>query len=280
MKMVMSTEKRREDIVALVDQQGYVTMEDLCSLLDVSPATMRGDLEALDQLGQLIRLRGVAISTRYGRGEAKHALPTDSRATVMNHRMSDEKRTIAQLCLSLLSPNDTVFLDNSNTNYTLAAAMVRQPEKPLTAVTNSLDIFQILRYGPHIGTVLTGGDYDAATNSLVGRLAVEFLGNFRAHYAFVTARGFDPQDGVRVYYSQNTLIRQAMLRHAHRRVIIADRSKFSQPGVERLCGWEEVDILATDREPPEPYGDILRGQGIRLLAPEDGEAGGEGRETL
>lgn len=273
--MLMNTEaqnnSRHQAIVELVNQRGYMLVEDLCDLLGVSKATMRTDLDTLDGQNLLIRLRGVALSLRYSSEERQHGFSGDNSAAFLIHKMSEEKKKIARECMKMLRPNDTVFLDTSNTNLTLAAMMVAATHLPLTVVTNSLDILQALRHGAHISTVITGGDYEAATNSLVGSLAVRFLEGFQANYAFVTARGFNPKSGVRVYHSQNTMIRLAMLGNAENRVILADHSKFTLVGVEVLCGWDRVDTLVTDLPPPTEYEQPFARYGVRVVLPEPGE---------
>lgn len=273
-----SVKKRRDTIVSLVNERGYITIEDLSAMMDASQVTLRTDLKELDNQGLLIRLRGVALAARYNEGDVSRT-QGESRALQMSQRMIEEKRVIARLCQQLFQPSDTVFLDNSNTNYLVAEEMVVQRDKQLTVVTNSLDIINILRYGPHIQAVLTGGDYDSTTNSLVGSLATGFLANFYAHCAVLTARGFDSRRGVRVYHGHNTSVRRAMLQNAGTCVVVADHSKFSIQGVESLCGWDEVDILVTDQTLPSPYAEIAQKHGIRVISPEAEEEVSRKEET-
>ncbi|MDL2294264.1 DeoR/GlpR family DNA-binding transcription regulator [Ruminococcaceae bacterium OttesenSCG-928-D13] len=274
-------QKRRKSIVGLVNQRGYMMVEDLCAILGVTQATIRSDLDALDALGQLIRLRGVALSIQYSPEERRHAYSGDNRAAIMNHRMSDEKRLIAKVCMGLLKSSDTVFLDTSSTNLALASAMVEATDKAFTVVTNSVDIVHVLKLGSQVNVVATGGDYEAATDSFVGSLAVQALAGFRADYAFITARGFSVRTGIRVYHSQNTPVRKAMLSSAAKRVIVADHSKFTMTGVEMLCGWDQVDILVTDRAPPPEYLPVFEAENIRVMLPDKADlAALETEETL
>lgn len=258
-------DKRRDQIVSLVNKYGYMTVDDLCEKIGASQATLRTDLEALNKEGQLVRLRGVAISKRYNGGvEASRG---DNRALLDSGYLAAEKKKIARCCLTLLNPRDTIFLDTSNTNLFLAEELAANVDMPLTVLTNSLDIFALLRECPHINMLLCGGDYELSTNSLVGEHAIRFIRGFHANYAFITARGFNPNAGVSVYYSRNTAVRRAMKDSAGNTVIVSDHSKFPQVGVELLCPWEDVDFLVTDQNPPAEYLSVLAMHGIRLITP-------------
>lgn len=262
----MSGENRREQIILLVNQHRYMLIEDLCRLLDTSSATMRTDLEYLHNEGALIRLRGVALSKIYSAGDRPEA---DGGSDAMQVRdfMVSEKKALVRSCLRLLQARDSIFLDTSNTNYYFARALAEQAETPLTVLTNSLDIFGVLRSCPHINPVLSGGDYEMTTNSLVGDHAIRFIRGMNANFAFITAHGFDLERGVNVYYSRNTAIRRTMMESAGKTVIMCDHSKFQNTGVELLCSWNDVDIIASDAAPPKAFTLPLAQYGIQLLEP-------------
>jgi DeoR/GlpR family transcriptional regulator of sugar metabolism len=253
--------KRREQIVSAVEDKGYVSIEDLCKLTGASLATLRTDLDALNDGGRLIRLRGVAISKRVNPED----IPGENRALQPANLMIPEKQRIAVSCRKLLAPMDMVFLDTSNTNYILAKELAGTPDLPLSVLTNSLDIFQVLRLSPNINAVLCGGDYDMPTHSLVGEHTLRFIRGFQANHAFITPRGFHPEEGISTYYSRNTAVRKAMMANAGRTWIVSDHSKFNMTGTEQLCPWEDAGSLITDEEPPKQYVEILRQHGIRLI---------------
>lgn len=263
----MSNE-RRSRIVKLVNSNGYMSLEDLGKELNVSQSTLRTDLDALDKDQQLIRLRGVAIS-KYLKGSYIYEGGVgDNRAYLADRLIEEEKQAIAQSCLRLLTLRDAVFLDTSNTNYVFAQLLADTPQLFLSVLTNSLDIFQQLRSCNHINTVLTGGDYESSTNSLVGEHAIRFIEGFYANYAFITARGFDPQLGVGAYYSRNTAVRRAMSANSANTVVVSDHSKFDNVGVEIVCPWNQVDYLVTDLPLGLEYQNIVTKNNIRLILPE------------
>ena len=54
-------EVRRQEISALVQKEGKITVNALCEKFTVSPATIRTDLKELESSGQLKRTHGGAI---------------------------------------------------------------------------------------------------------------------------------------------------------------------------------------------------------------------------
>jgi DeoR family transcriptional regulator of aga operon/DeoR family fructose operon transcriptional repressor len=258
--------ERRECIVTNVNDKGYVTIEELSVLTDVSLATLRTDLDALHEEGRLIRLRGVAISTRVRQDVA--GVPKENRALRTDMPLTYEKQRIAGCCRGLLTAMDTIFLDNSNTNFILATDLAELKNFPLSIITNSLDIFQVIRLCSHLNAVLCGGDYEMHTHSLVGEHTLRFIKEFHADYAFITARGFHVQKGASTYYSRNTAVRRAMMENARQTVMMGDHSKFDFYYAELICTWDDVKCIVTDQEPSSEYIDIFYRKNIRLILPE------------
>ena len=59
--VTMFSEERRLRILELIRQRKKLTVHELCQLLQVSPATVRGDLRDLDRDGLLVRTHGGAL---------------------------------------------------------------------------------------------------------------------------------------------------------------------------------------------------------------------------
>ncbi|WP_163370545.1 DeoR family transcriptional regulator [Endozoicomonas acroporae] len=95
--------RRHEMIITLLRQEGFVTTEALVQHFNVTPQTIRRDLNELDHQGKISRHHGGAglpnssiENTRYG--ERKHHL-------------SAEKDRIAMIRLGHVADIDTLFTD-------------------------------------------------------------------------------------------------------------------------------------------------------------------------
>ena len=72
--MSMILDQRRDEILQVIEQQGFVSLQELVTRLGASESTVRRDLEHLDGIGQIRRTRGGAgRSPRAGRTSARPA---------------------------------------------------------------------------------------------------------------------------------------------------------------------------------------------------------------
>ena len=61
--MSMILDQRRDEILQAIEQQGFVSLQELVTRLGASESTVRRDLEYLDGIGQIRRTRGGAAYT-------------------------------------------------------------------------------------------------------------------------------------------------------------------------------------------------------------------------
>ena len=120
--------QRRELIRALVRDEGIVRVEDLRKNLEVSVATIRRDLEILEEEGKLQRVHGGAITMEKSLEESVFDDKTN--------QASKEKDRIAGEAYKLIGKGDSIYLDGGST--TLGLARLLKERTDLTLVTNSL----------------------------------------------------------------------------------------------------------------------------------------------
>src|SRR5271169_6804581 len=61
--LVMILDQRRDEILQLIENKGFVSLQELVTKLGASESTVRRDLEYLDGIGQIRRTRGGAAYT-------------------------------------------------------------------------------------------------------------------------------------------------------------------------------------------------------------------------
>ena len=74
--MSARTKERRERIVTLAKQEGFVSVTALSQLFNVSEVTIRSDLDVLESQGRLIRTHGGAFCNEQRRPTLKSGLPS------------------------------------------------------------------------------------------------------------------------------------------------------------------------------------------------------------
>src|SRR3954447_21039081 len=140
-----------------LDTDGRIRVADLAVDLDVSEMTIRRDLDLLVDEGIAARVRGGAVAVG----------PQDFEARFRQHARA--KARIADKLVELVGTGGAIGIDASSTLQRLAVRVAGA--RDLTAVTNGPQTFQSLHAHPGVTALLTGGELDARTGSLVGPLA-------------------------------------------------------------------------------------------------------------
>jgi len=143
----IDAERRRKDLVELLEDGGEISIEDARVRFDVSAMTIRRDLEILELDGLVRRVRGGAIAPLPGRSY------DDRLAT-----RTAAKRTVARKALTLVPRRGAIAFDASTTVHELADSLSERDD--LTVTTNSLQTFQSL------GLLITGVFFTAASSKL------------------------------------------------------------------------------------------------------------------
>lgn len=99
--MNIEVEKRRAEIVELLQKNGSVRVAELSKLYSVSEVTVRSDLEYLESQGQLSRVHGGAVGT------GKLYANMDLSERYMTNAQS--KRALATVAAELIENNDTIM---------------------------------------------------------------------------------------------------------------------------------------------------------------------------
>lgn len=234
----MLPEGRRNQILALLKQQGYCSVEELAEIVYVSVPTMRRDLTQLEREGLIKRVHGGAS---YLGGDAGRVIPFDLRGK----SMVPEKMRIGEAAAKLLELRDTIFIDSSSTCLCLAKAI--SPKSEITVLTNSIVIAQTLAEYDQVTVELTGGDYSALALSLYGRGAEETISRRHAKYCFVAVSGMDKEFGLSNSTGIDVGVKRAFAQHAEKVVLLIDSSKVNRARYYKVFDYDDIDMIITDR---------------------------------
>lgn len=256
---MMLTYERHDQIIHILREQRYASVEFLCSTLFVSGATVRRDLADMEKKGIITRVRGGAT--------LPEGLNKDAPLPVRTGMNMEKKRVIAQLALSHIKESMTVFMDSSSTVTALAERMTAF--KQLSVVTNGIGTANVLNEKSAAKVFLCGGlIQDHAT--LVGDAAVDMIDQFCADIVFFSCCGLSAAMGTTEASEAVVKIKQAMLRNARRKVLLCDSSKFGSTYFCKTCHLKDIDIIITDQK-PDPDFIQATPAGLHLIYPDHKE---------
>lgn len=234
MVVLVRANLRHERLLDLLDTSGPVDVATLARVLDVSDATIRRDLSALESAGRLRRLRGGAAPA------LEREAPFERVAT----QNPLEKRAIAEHAATLVPDDAVVVLDIGTTTSLLARAL---RGRRVTVITSSLAVYDELRDDPVVDLMLLGGLVRTNYHSMVGFLTEQAIAQVQADLLFLGTSGIRRDGSVFDTTAVEVPVKKAMLQVADRVVLLADHAKLPGGGYARVCGPDQYDVLVTDR---------------------------------
>lgn len=242
----MFAEERRNKIIQLIKSGHPVKVVALSILFTVSEATIRRDLQELENLGLLQRTHGGAVSTQL-----------DSELSFLDREIFhlEEKRQIALAAANMVQNGETILLDAGTTTREIARALCG---KRLTIATNSMDVASVFSEEEDIEVLLLGGTWRKSINSLVGPLTNSMLKLFAFDKAFVAANAVDCTLGASTHNLAEAETKRVMFQSARQSILVVDHSKFEQKTFCKICNLSELSLLITDSNIPQDTLDCLR----------------------
>ena len=246
--------QRWDSLRALIRDSGVIRIEDLCRRLKVSPATVRRDLDQLEQTGAIRRVHGGAVSV-----ESRLDEPVFSDKTSLAVR---EKRGIAKAALDFIEPGDTIYLDGGSTVLELARLLRERTN--LTIVTNSLHAaHELAGRGPRL--IVIGGELRRLSQTLVGPLTRLVLQELHLDKAFMGTIGFTAKEGLTTTDPSEAFTKELVMGQARQVIVLADSSKAGKISFARAGFWDGVHALITDKQLDKDFAKDLLKRGIKLI---------------
>jgi DeoR family transcriptional regulator, glycerol-3-phosphate regulon repressor len=231
---------RLTEILEIARGEGRVTVEDLAVRLGVTAQTIRRDLAELDAEGQIERVHGGAV-LRSGTVNIAYRQRRALQAT--------EKRAIARAYARSLPEGASVFLAIGTTVEAVAEELSRRAD--LMAVTNNLNVANMLQAGAEAQVIVTGGRVRRADGGLTGTLAAAAARQFRVDVAIIGCSALDPSGDLMDFDLDEVGVSRALIEQARKTWVVADHSKLARTAPARIASLSEVDTLFTDKPLPE-----------------------------
>jgi DeoR/GlpR family transcriptional regulator of sugar metabolism len=248
--------ERRQLILDRILEQDSVTVDDLADEFGLTKMSLRRDLNALAENGQIVRVRGGATRPR---------APLPARRYLdAQQRHAQAKARIARLAAQLLGPAVTAFFYSGSTVARVAEALTEEQHQQLTVVTHSVPVINTVTTWNDAHLVAVGGLYLPAYMAFVGPQAVESLRSLSADVAIVGCDGLSIAEGLTTPHQLVAEIGTILIERARRTIVVADSSKIGRRGFTPIAPAAAIDVLVTDEhaDPEELF--ALREAGIDI----------------
>jgi DeoR family glycerol-3-phosphate regulon repressor len=244
--------KRHTAILRLLEEAGTLSIAELAKRLGVSAETVRRDLRALTESGEVQRMHGAAsLPATLGEAPFRRRMRANAAA----------KQAIARALAATVKNGDVLMMDTGTTTSFLARALVGHSR--LTVLTNSTDAARILAAGPGNRVLVPGGQLRPDSGAILGEEAVAFLDRHSAQLAVISA-GAVEGDEVMDFDPAEAAFARAMLARAERRVVATDASKFGKRGLATVCRFAALSGIVTEAPLPPAEAAQARAAGLAV----------------
>lgn len=253
MYQMLALSPRQQQILAIARHAGNVGVEELASRFDVTPQTIRKDLNELCDSKLLARTHGGAMLS-----SGVENMAYDARRQMA----ATEKSSIGQRAASLIPNNCSLFINIGTTTEEVARALVHH--EGLLVITNNIHVAQILLPVPRIDVIIVGGTLRRSDGGIVGETTVDTIKQFKVDHAVMGVSAIDEDGALLDFDVREVRAAQAIMENSRNVILVADAMKFTRSAPVRIGHISQIDSFVTDRLPPESISDICRHNGVAL----------------
>ncbi len=218
-KIQRNPAQRRSEIRKLLMARETLSVDELCDLLQASPATIRRDLAHLqDSLG---------IERTHGGAAMQSVRPAEQNFAYRESLDAEEKRAIADAALAAIPPGSTVFMNDGSSIMAIAKAIVAAGIEVFVA-TPAVNVATKLAENPKATVCLLGGFVRQTSLATSGPFAEAMAAQINADLAFISPDGLGAQTGLTFTHTHDAALAKCMAGRAQRVIAIAVAAKLAR----------------------------------------------------
>jgi DeoR family ulaG and ulaABCDEF operon transcriptional repressor len=249
--------ERHQLILKIVAERSFASVAELVELLSASEATLRRDINALAERGEIKRIRGGAEALRPRLNAHLVGLPFEMSQTIH----VPQKRAIARAAAQLIQPGESIIINGGTTTFALVEFLSTHE---LDVLTNSFPIAARLLATSRNRITLPGGTIYREQNIILSPYETDAAENFWGHRLFTGCYGVN-RFGV---MEADPLIVQAqtkLLKRSENVVVMADSSKLRRKSSMIVAALKEISTLVTDEGASAEELEPFRAAGIEVI---------------
>lgn len=247
--------ERQQAILNYIKEKKSITVKELSKKFYIGEATIRRDLEKLENTSMIKRTYGGAI--------LKVGLDIEVPLSIRESERKLEKDSIARLASELVNSGDTIIMDSSSTVMQMIEHIKMKTD--LTVITNGAKTATRLAEHTKFKLFSTGGRMREETLTYYGETANAFIKRFNADVVFLSCGALSMDKGITDSNEEEESLRCLMIESANRSVLLCDYTKFNKTSFCKICDISDVDIIITDQKPSDMWIEYARQMNTELI---------------
>ena len=233
----MENLQRQQQILNYLLHSHFASIDEIAKSIYVSGATVRRDVQKLEQKGFVKSVYGGVVLSEY----SNEVVPVSLR----DRENAELKEKIAAEAAQLIKDNDIVIFDASSTVRRICRHIKNR--KNLTIITNNLRICEELK-DSDISVYCTGGALTRKRDCFLGHYAEEFLKQIKASTYFFSSQGLLENGDIVDSSEEENALRKMMLSRVRNKIFLCDSSKLGKEYPFTLCNVSEVTQIISDKD--------------------------------
>ena len=251
-------EKRIIKLKDLVKKEKVVTVERLSEVFNISPITVRRDLERLDSEGFLAKVHGGAIY--------RDAIEPEPVFTEQVKLHQEEKSEIAEEASKRINDGDIVVLESGST--CLAIVKELKDKKNIKVSTAGIPLanklWNLSMIKKDIEVSVCGGLIRTSTSVYIGPHAIDFFNNINADIAFVSPVGVSIEKGISTATDFDAELMKSIISCSKKIILICNSAKFGKYSYINVAPLTSFTEIITDKALNKQYCKDIKNIGIKI----------------
>jgi len=151
---------------------------------------------------------------------------------------------MARACAAQIPEDCAVFLNIGTSTEAVAAELMHH--RNLLVVTNNMNVANILSQNPDCKVIVTGGTLRQSDGGLIGDITTAAIRQFKFDIGVIGCSAIDTDGDILDFDVQEVGVSQAILNRSHRKMLVADHSKFQRTAPARIASLGDIDVFFTD----------------------------------
>ncbi|CCO22375.1 DeoR/GlpR family DNA-binding transcription regulator [Maridesulfovibrio hydrothermalis] len=251
-----SLSKRQREILDVVSEEGFAPIESLAQQFEVTPQTIRRDINKLCEHQLLQRFHGGA-----GRFSSVENVDYNDRKNILYK----EKRLIAEMVGKHIPDRASLFINLGTTTEEVAKTLTGH--KGLRVITNNLNVALIMSNND-CEVIVAGGMVRQRDKGITGEATVEFIKQFKVDFGIIGVSGIDADGTLLDYDYHEVRVAREIINNARNVFLVTDHTKFKSNAMVRIADLSEIDAIFTDKKPPLVFRELMQSKEVDLFVTE------------
>lgn len=261
--MSIEAEKRKREILQMINSKGQVKTAELAAQMGVSTETIRRYFKQLEQDNNLKMVYGGAVKLSFDKKEPDHL-----KREVLHQQ---EKNVIARQASNLIEDDDVIAVDEGTTTFQLINYMMYKDN--LTVISSSLPLVsELINYKNEElfsgDIILIGGKIDSKHKRSSGSIAVKMMDYFHIDKAFISTSGILNNHGLTAFEIEKGMLSQKYIEQAAESIVMADYSKVGKKKHFKFSSLKAIDKIICEKIYPADWEQSLKRENVEWITAE------------